>query len=68
MPHSQPQVKLGKKLKKNSVALDIVNFGEVLCSRPPGRMPLPVYEPPTLISTPCASFTYTHSQPLTPDP
>ena len=23
------QVKLGKKLKKNSVAMDIINFGEV---------------------------------------
>lgn len=24
------QVKLGKKLKKNSVAVDIINFGEVI--------------------------------------
>ena len=34
-------VKLGKKLKKNSVAMDIVNFGEVRAAAPLPRAALP---------------------------
>ena len=38
-------VKLGKKLKKNSVAMDIVNFGEVRAAR---RAPAPRFPPAAL--------------------